>query len=257
VAWLILGQAPPDSAIIARAQQDHPQLAGALERVQTARSSDLANYRLRSLVAEHPELKAILRPDIDIEAVKRMAENDIKRRLERVKGISTADLVGGREDELQVIVDPQQLAARNLTIDDLRAALANQNKDTSGGDVWEGKRRYVVRTLGQFRSPKQVEGVIITRRDGKPVYVRDVATVQLGTKKPQGVVRRFGSRNIAIKITRRTCSSTPVNSAAWSTPWSMGRTPPITFSGATESISSSRETNDLSSGPRISGRCRW
>jgi HAE1 family hydrophobic/amphiphilic exporter-1 len=110
--------------------------------------------------------------------------------------------VGGREDELQVIVDPQLLAARNLTIEDLRLALANQNQDTSGGDLWEGKRRYVVRTLGQFRSPEQVEGVIITRRDGKPVYVRDVAKARLGTKKPDGIVRRFGARNIAIRVTR-------------------------------------------------------
>jgi HAE1 family hydrophobic/amphiphilic exporter-1 len=101
-----------------------------------------------------------------------------------------------------VIVDPQLLAARNLTIEDLRLALANQNQDTSGGDLWEGKRRYVVRTLGQFRSPEQVEGVIITRRDGKPVYVRDVAKARLGTKKPDGIVRRFGARNIAIRVTR-------------------------------------------------------
>jgi HAE1 family hydrophobic/amphiphilic exporter-1 len=131
-----------------------------------------------------------------------MAEDDIESRLERVDGVSSADLVGGREDELQVIVDPQLLAARNLTIEDLRLALANQNQDTSGGDLWEGKRRYVVRTLGQFRSPEQVEGVIITRRDGKPVYVRDVAKARLGTKKPDGIVRRFGARNIAIRVTR-------------------------------------------------------
>jgi Cu/Ag efflux pump CusA len=116
--------------------------------------------------------------------------------------VASADLVGGRADELQVIVDPQSLAARNLTIEDLRLALANQNQDTSGGDLWEGKRRYVVRTLGQFRSPEQVEGVIITRRDGKPVYVRDVAKARLGTKKPDGIVRRFGARNIAIRVTR-------------------------------------------------------
>jgi HAE1 family hydrophobic/amphiphilic exporter-1 len=60
----------------------------------------------------------------------------------------------------------------------------------------------VIRTLGQFRSPEQVEGVIITRRDGKPVYVRDVAKARLGTKRPEGVVRRFGSNNIAIRVTR-------------------------------------------------------
>jgi HAE1 family hydrophobic/amphiphilic exporter-1 len=204
VAWLILGQAPPDQATLARAQADHPALAAEIGRVASARSADLALYRLRKLVAAHPELAGLEPPPIDVESLKRLAENEIETRLERVDGVSGADLVGGREDELQVIVDPQQLAARNLTIDDLRSALANQNQDTSGGDVWEGKRRYVVRTLGQFRSPEQVEGVIITRREGKPVYVRDVATVKLGTKKPQGVVRRFGSKNIAVKITRET-----------------------------------------------------
>lgn len=202
IAWLILGQAVPEPAALEKAKVDHPGLAAGLDRVLAARTPDLALYRLRRLVAAHPELDSIKPPDIDVEAMRRMAEDDIESRLERIDGISAADLVGGRGDELQVIVDPQLLAARQLTIDDLRLALANQNKDTSGGDFWEGKRRYVVRTLGQFRSPEQVEGVIITRREGKPVYVRDVARVQLGTKKPSGVVRRFGARNIAVKITR-------------------------------------------------------
>jgi HAE1 family hydrophobic/amphiphilic exporter-1 len=206
VAWLILGQAAVEREALERAAQAHPGLAADLERVVAAeaRSADLANHRLRKLAAAHPELAALLPAEVDVEGLKRLAENEIETRLERVDGVSAADLVGGREDELQVIIDPQLLAARNLTIEDLRGALANQNQDTSGGDVWEGKRRYVVRTLGQLRTPEQVEGVIITRRDGKPVYVRDVAQVQLGTKKPDGVVRRFGSRNMAIRITRET-----------------------------------------------------
>jgi HAE1 family hydrophobic/amphiphilic exporter-1 len=202
VAWFILGQAAPDTAVVEKAKADHPALAGELDRVLSARTPDLALFRLRKLTAAHPELQSLAPPDIDVEAVRRMAEDDIESRLERVDGVSSADLVGGREDELQVIVDPQLLAARNLTIEDLRLALANQNQDTSGGDLWEGKRRYVVRTLGQFRSPEQVEGVIITRRDGKPVYVRDVAKARLGSKKPDGIVRRFGARNIAIRVTR-------------------------------------------------------
>jgi HAE1 family hydrophobic/amphiphilic exporter-1 len=202
VAWLILGQAPPDPSRVAQARAAHPALAADIDRVAAARSGDLALYRWRKLVALHPELAAFSPPEVDVEALRRMIEDDVESRLERVEGVSGADLVGGRTDELQVIVDPQLLAARNLTIDDLRLALAGQNQDTSGGDVWEGKRRYVVRTLGQFRSPEQVEGAIITRRDGKPVYVRDVAHVQLGTKKPDGVVRRFGGRTIAVRITR-------------------------------------------------------
>ena len=202
VAWLVLGQAPPDAEKILAAKEAHPALAADLDRVTTARTPDLALFRLRRLVATHPELEAFKPVDIDIETMRRMAEDEIEGRLERVDGVSSADLVGGRADELQVIIDPQLLAARQLTIDDLRLALSNQNQDTSGGDFWEGKRRYVVRTLGQLRSPEQVGGVIITRRDGRPVYVHDVAKVQLGLKKPDGIVRRFGASNIAIKITR-------------------------------------------------------
>jgi HAE1 family hydrophobic/amphiphilic exporter-1 len=202
VAWLILGQAPPDPAAVEAAQRRHPDLAADLERIARARSPDLALFRLRKLVAAHPEIADLAPPTIDVELVRRMAEDTIESRLERVSGVSGADIVGGREDELQVLVDPQLLAARQLTIEDLRMALANQNQDTSGGDIWEGKRRYVVRTLGQFRSPEQVEGVIIARRDGKPVYVRDVARARLGTKKPDGIVRRFGAANIAIRISR-------------------------------------------------------
>ena len=202
VAWLMLGQAAPEPATIKTLKASHPELAAEFDRVLSARTPDLALFRLRRIAAAHPEIAGLAPPDIDVEAVRRMAEDDIESRLERVDGVSSADLVGGREDELQVIVDPQLLAARTLTIEDLRLALVNQNQDTSGGDLWEGKRRYVIRTLGQFRSPEQVEGVIITRRDGKPVYVRDVAKARLGTKKPEGVVRRFGSNNIAIRVTR-------------------------------------------------------
>ncbi|MFM7520685.1 MAG: efflux RND transporter permease subunit [Planctomycetota bacterium] len=202
IAWFILAQAPPERDLLDRARAAHPAHAAALDRVIHARSPDLALYRLRRLAAAHPELADLAPAEIDIESLRRMAEDEIESRLERVDGVSSADVVGGRPDELQVIVDPQLLAARGLSIDDLRAALANQNQDTSGGDFWEGKRRYVVRTIGQFHSPEQVEGTIISRRDGKPVYVRDVARVQLGKKKADGVVRRFGASNLALRVTR-------------------------------------------------------
>jgi HAE1 family hydrophobic/amphiphilic exporter-1 len=201
-AWLILGQAPPAPDRLAEAKRLHPELAADLDRVLRARSPNLALYRMRRLVAAHPELAPFCPPGQEVESMRRMAEDEIEARLERIEGVATADLVGGRADELQVVIDPQRLAARGLTIDDLRLALVNQNQDTSGGDVWEGKRRYVIRTLGQFRSPAQVEGVIITRRDGKPVYVRDVAQVRLGKKKPDGLLRRFGTSNIGIRISR-------------------------------------------------------
>ena len=116
----------------------------------------------------------------------------------------TAKTAGGRIDELQVIVDPARLAARGVTVNDLRNALRDRNQDTSGGDFWEGKRRYVVRTLGQYGSPEAVAATVIAERDGRHVYVRDVADVELGFKKPDGIVRNFGETALAINCLRAT-----------------------------------------------------
>ena len=114
------------------------------------------------------------------------------------------DAVGGLEDELQVVVDPEKLAARRITIPQVRDVLRGQNEDTSAGDFWEGKRRWVVRALGQFRTPEQVENQLLAVRDGAPVFVRDVAEVRLGYKKPDGLVRRFGESSIALNCVRET-----------------------------------------------------
>ena len=89
-----------------------------------------------------------------------------------------------------------------MTIADLRRVLREQNKDTSAGDFWEGKRRYVVRTLGQFRSPEQVETQILAVVDGSPVRIRDVAEVRLSHKKPEAFVRRYGTACLAINAQR-------------------------------------------------------
>ncbi len=105
---------------------------------------------------------------------------------------------------MKVIVDPRRLSARQLTIRDVRDTLRAQNLDTSGGDFWEDKRRWNVRTLGQFRSPQQVANQILAIHDGAPVYVGDVAEVKLGHKKPDGFVRRFGKSCISVNVQRET-----------------------------------------------------
>ncbi len=204
IAWFILSQRSPTDEAIRAFQQKHPELREAMERVLRAHSPGLGMLRLRRLTEEHPKARELLPKEIDVPKLRRFAEDFIEARFERVPGVSDSEVRGGREEEMQVIVDPQRLAARQLTIDDLRLALRGQNKDTSGGDFWEGKRRYVVRTLGQFRTPKQVEDVIVAYRDGAPVYVKDVAAVRLGYQKPTGLVRRYGSTAIAVNCQRET-----------------------------------------------------
>ncbi len=150
------------------------------------------------------EFRELLPPeDLEVNKLRRFAEDEIESRFERVPGVSQSQVFGGWEDELQVVVDPEKLAARRITFTQVRNALRGQNEDTSAGDFWEGKRRWVVRALGQFRTPEHVENQLLAVRDGAPVFVRDVAEVRLGYKKPAAVVRRFGESSIAVNAARQ------------------------------------------------------
>lgn len=206
IAWFILSTRMPTDEKIVAFQNDHPDLAGKLELVRNAHNVGLAMLRLRLLAKEHAEIGEVLLPydGIDVTRLRRYAEDEIEARFERVPGVSQSNVLGGLEDQMEVLVDPEKLAARQITIEDLRRVLRAQNKDTSAGDFWEGKRRWVVRTLGQFRSPDDVGNQLVAVRDGVPVYVRDVAEIELGYRKPDGIVRRFGESSIAVNCIRET-----------------------------------------------------
>ncbi|RUL89128.1 efflux RND transporter permease subunit [Tautonia sociabilis] len=204
IARYIIGQVPAGDDEIRAFIAEHPDLEDVLGPALRTEHISLRLFRLRRAAQDHPEVAALLPEPFDVSTLRKFSEDVVEPRLERVPGVADAETLGGREVEMQVIVDPERLAARQLTIADVRDALRNQNVDTSGGDFWEGKRRYVVRTLGQFRSPEQVGAVIIARRDDAPVYVRDVAEVQIGYRKPDSVVRRYGESVISLAVQRET-----------------------------------------------------
>ncbi len=140
---------------------------------------------------------------VPIDTMYDYAEDVIKARFERVSGVAASNVYGGREREMQVLVDPAKLAARSLTWLDLARALDQENRNFSGGDFDEGKRSYVVRTVGEYKTSGDIESVIIARRNGVPVYVRDVASVKLDYKDPSTVVRQSGRPCIAVNVVRQ------------------------------------------------------
>ncbi len=147
----------------------------------------------------------ILKPEdenVDINTYHDFAEDYIKPRFERVSGVGSSNVYGGYEREMQVLVDPNALAARGITLSQMGTALSAENDNYSAGDFDEGKRRYTVRTIGEYSSPEDIENVIITRRGGAPVYVRDVATVRLGYKDADFAVRQNGEPSIAVNAVK-------------------------------------------------------
>ncbi len=202
IAWFILSARPPSPETFAAFAQQHPDLKEEIQRVLDSTNTGLLAFRLRELAKKHPECEVLLPTQISVPEYRKFAEDAIEAQFERIAGVADAEVRGGEIRQLQVIVDPNRLASRGLTIDDLRQALIQDNTDVSAGDFWEGKRRYVVRTLGQYRDLQQVENQIITSDNGRPIYVRDVAKVKIGYQKPTGFVRRFGTTNLSVTCSR-------------------------------------------------------
>lgn len=136
--------------------------------------------------------------------------DQIVERLERVPGVAEVNFFGGAERQLQVIVEPGQLARYRLTVADLLDALRAADIAATAGDVEEGKRRYVVRVDGDLSTPEQVRQVLL-RTVSDPtsgriarITVGDVAEVQLGYAEPVARIRRLGEPALALNATRET-----------------------------------------------------
>ncbi|MFQ5913677.1 MAG: efflux RND transporter permease subunit [Nitrospinota bacterium] len=157
---------------------------------------------------EQPIAWIVIETRRDLNEVRIEAEDVIKPRLERVPGVGAVWLFGGQEREVQVLLDPLALGARGLTIGGVRDALLRENRNIKGGNINEGKRRYVVRTVGQFTDLRQIENVILARQNGAAIYLKDVAKVRFDYKDREFVVRRSGIPSIGFGVLRKTGANT-------------------------------------------------
>jgi len=137
-------------------------------------------------------------------------EDVIKDRLERVPGVSRSNAFGGSERQMEIIVDPARMARYGLTIPKMVGALRAANSSVSAGDVDEEKRRYIVRTVGEFTTIDQVREVLlrstkdpVTGRIAR-VTVGDIADVKFGFKDPTATIRNQGDVSMALNVVRET-----------------------------------------------------
>ncbi|MEE8526329.1 MAG: efflux RND transporter permease subunit, partial [Thermoanaerobaculia bacterium] len=145
---------------------------------------------------------------VDVPRMSTFLEDTVIPRLERVPGVAGTGFFGALFRELHVTYDPDLLASMGITIGELSAALRADSRDVSAGDFGEGKRRYVVRTMGRYRSTDDVARTVIKVRAGVPIRIGDVADVELGFQKPAALVRYQGEPALAINAQRQLGSNT-------------------------------------------------
>ncbi len=131
-----------------------------------------------------------------------LAEREVKPVLEAMEGVAAARVRGGLEREVRVEVREDWLAARGVTLGQVRDALVAQNVNIAGGSIREGDAEYLVRTLNQFTTVGEVRAVEVTRPDGARVRVEDVATVREGHKDREVVSHVDGEEAVLLEIHR-------------------------------------------------------
>lgn len=111
-------------------------------------------------------------------ALRRYADEDLKKKLEPVAGVAAVKVGGGLEDEIQVDIDQQKLAQLNLPIDTVIKRLKEENINISGGRLEEGSQRFLVRTVNQFADLEDIRNLLVTTQ-GSNGSAADAAMQQM------------------------------------------------------------------------------
>jgi HAE1 family hydrophobic/amphiphilic exporter-1 len=129
-----------------------------------------------------------------------LADEDIRRALENVRGVGEVRLAGGLEREIRVYLHPDRLQALGVSVAEVRAALQAQNLEAPAGRLERGPTETLVRVTGRITDPAQFNDIIVANRNGAPIRLRDVATAEEGTEEERSVAFVNGERAVSLDI---------------------------------------------------------
>lgn len=123
--------------------------------------------------------------------------------IEKLDEIARAELRGAREREVKVDLDLQKMGAMQVTFDDVENAIASENITMSGGELLNNQFRRAIRVRGEFDNMAQMENMIVKSEGQRPIYLRDIGTVNFGFKDPTSIARSDALPVISLDIVKR------------------------------------------------------
>ncbi|MDT0616997.1 efflux RND transporter permease subunit [Salinisphaera sp. P385] len=144
---------------------------------------------------------------VDMDMMQDFIDDRVRPLMERVPGVERVEVGGGAARQIQIHVDPARLAARNLTLTDVRAAVRERSRDITGGDIDSGKRRYLLRTIGRFADVEALGEVVLDRRGDAVIRLADVADIRLDHAEIREESFYNDKPNISLSVRRETGSN--------------------------------------------------
>ncbi|MFQ5513336.1 MAG: efflux RND transporter permease subunit [Myxococcota bacterium] len=130
-------------------------------------------------------------------------DKKIKPRLERLSGVGSISLIGGRKREIRIWIDPLRIAGYGLAVDDVLDALRREHVEIPGGRIETDLREYTVKTRGRLTRAEQFGSIVIAERGGRAIHLRDVATAEDGMQEERTLSFLNSRRGVSLLIRRQ------------------------------------------------------
>jgi len=149
-----------------------------------------------------PIMNINLSGDFSMDQLKEYGEF-LEDEIEKVAEISKVDIRGIQDKEMEISVDLYKMEISKISFNDIAAAIQNENMTISGGDLLENGIRRNVRIIGEFKSAKEIEDIVVKQENGNIVYLRDIANVSFKEQEKESYAREFSQPVVMLDVTKR------------------------------------------------------
>ncbi len=151
---------------------------------------------------------AVSSTELGMAQLRRLVEEQIQPRIERIKGVASVAVQGGLERQIRILVNPHELAAQGLSMTGISQILRMGNLQIPAGLVDETDEEFSVRTVGEFTDVEQIRNTVIGSKNGIPIYLRNVARVEDGFKEQRQIIRNNGKSSLLLLVNKQTDANT-------------------------------------------------
>ena len=137
-----------------------------------------------------------------------VADKKIKQQIESINGVGDVQIIGGREREIEISVDPDKMRAFDVTVAQVADAVRAQNMEVPGGRVDEGTRELTVRTMGRIIEPAQFNNLIVANRGTYAVKLSDIGYAEDGAEEPRTEARLNGQPAVTLIVSKQSGQNT-------------------------------------------------
>jgi HAE1 family hydrophobic/amphiphilic exporter-1 len=155
-----------------------------------------------------PVLRIAVSAPRSLREVTDIADKQIKQRIEAVNGVGQVDIIGGRDREIQVWVDPDKMRAFNVTVAEVAGAIRLQNMEVPGGRIDEGTRELTVRTMGRITNPADFNNIVVATRGDYTVKLSDIGYAEDGAEEARTKATLNGEPAVTIIVVKQSGQNT-------------------------------------------------